>query len=397
MEPDPSVCVDPPDDGLPPPSGDCVDSNYGTGVCDPPPCPDAERVSLEVSGGAGGEFVVLHDNSGNRCGIIRVGRSGYYDLFDRAIAESCTSQRDEIGFLTITNDCNPAGLPLAGNEPGGRYVVDDVDNTNTCNVDGDCTGTLVCRTGTGRRCCVPPDPVYLGTFYLKAGVDNRVCLNHWCPEWRSGAREGFVEYGCRDDPNSVHVAIAGLFACPDDQLTADDSCRLAPAPDPCDGVACAVTCVDGACVDTDPCDSLSCEHGCRYGRCLEPWERRVDRDGDGYGRDRDCDDGNPYVSPAAEEVCNGRDDDCDREVDEDGVCSMDGGGSDGGGSDGGGSGGGSSGGGSSGRGGNDGRPNLEGGCACRMQPQDSSAWGLLGVWWLMAVLWQRRRATPRTE
>ena len=47
----------------------------------------------------------------------------------------------------------------------------------------------------------------------------------------------------------------------------------------------------------------------------------VDGDGDGYGAGcalgADCDDTNPAVSPAATDVCNGTDDDCDGTVDED--------------------------------------------------------------------------------
>jgi hypothetical protein len=51
------------------------------------------------------------------------------------------------------------------------------------------------------------------------------------------------------------------------------------------------------------------------------WERANDRDGDGFlaevnGGD-DCDDSDPTVHPGADELCNGADDDCDGDVDED--------------------------------------------------------------------------------
>lgn len=52
-----------------------------------------------------------------------------------------------------------------------------------------------------------------------------------------------------------------------------------------------------------------------------------DADGDGYHSDLDCDDADPTVHPGADERCNGLDDDCDGEVSEDGVVSVDGAGS----------------------------------------------------------------------
>ncbi len=42
----------------------------------------------------------------------------------------------------------------------------------------------------------------------------------------------------------------------------------------------------------------------------------VDSDNDGYTDDLDCDDTNPAISPVAEEVCNGVDDNCNGTVDE---------------------------------------------------------------------------------
>jgi hypothetical protein len=45
----------------------------------------------------------------------------------------------------------------------------------------------------------------------------------------------------------------------------------------------------------------------------------TDADGDGFDSDVDCDDGNKAIHPEADELCNGVDDNCDKEVDNDPV------------------------------------------------------------------------------
>ena len=53
---------------------------------------------------------------------------------------------------------------------------------------------------------------------------------------------------------------------------------------------------------------------------LSPAARAADDDGDGYDEAEDCDDGDPEINPDADEVCNGEDDNCDGDIDEDDVC-----------------------------------------------------------------------------
>ena len=48
----------------------------------------------------------------------------------------------------------------------------------------------------------------------------------------------------------------------------------------------------------------------------QPGDVIADSDGDGFTADEDCDDSNPLVSPNAEEICDGIDNNCNQEVDE---------------------------------------------------------------------------------
>ncbi len=83
------------------------------------------------------------------------------------------------------------------------------------------------------------------------------------------------------------------------------------------------------CDDDDPSITTECQTGGNATTCL------VDEDLDEYGVYRyvnnvamcadnvqpdDCDDSNPNIHPGATEVCNGVDDDCDGEIDDNAVC-----------------------------------------------------------------------------
>lgn len=76
--------------------------------------------------------------------------------------------------------------------------------------------------------------------------------------------------------------------------------------------------------DVDPCAQVICATGevCQGGDCLSLG--CIDDDEDGFGINCalgvDCDDTDPAVFPGRAEVCNDVDDDCDRLIDEDGVC-----------------------------------------------------------------------------
>ncbi|MCC7537365.1 MAG: hypothetical protein IT379_14175 [Deltaproteobacteria bacterium] len=199
--------------------------------CEAASCAPGERSSArfrdDQDGSDDGEIVVFSDRSPEvSCATVTVERTGWYRIHDRSLAESCGSQRDETAFLTVTSSCRPDGLPLEHNA-GDRFVRADLDN-RACSSDSECGAGLAClapRHGAG-TCCTPAEPVFMGTFLLRAGEPNRLCLHHWCPVWQSEGRAGgFVQADCRDAMNSVHFRLdESAFACAED-LTVPPECR----------------------------------------------------------------------------------------------------------------------------------------------------------------------------
>ncbi|RLB53840.1 MAG: hypothetical protein DRJ42_10860, partial [Deltaproteobacteria bacterium] len=167
-------------------------------------------------GEADGQIYVFGDGRRDQaCATVSVDLTGYYRIYDEYIAESCTSQLDETGYLTITNSCTATGEPWEENV-GDHFIVDDVDNTMSCSADSDCGGGMVCRDGTRTRCCIDPTPVFMGTFLLIAGEPNEVCINHWCPEYRDGrSSDGHANANCNSSIDSIHLILDGdTILCP---------------------------------------------------------------------------------------------------------------------------------------------------------------------------------------
>lgn len=369
----------------------------------PPPCEATGELPFtfidDRDGSDDGQIFARSDTEPHQsCGTVRVDRTAYYSIFDTELSESCDDQRDETGYLTITNGCNAPGWAVERNADE-RFLVADSDNTPDCTGDADCGPGRMCRFGTSHgNCCVPTEPVFMGTFLLVEGEDNVICINHWCPEWdveiAAGRDFGFVEAGCTGSPNSIHFQIsASAIACEDETTLQPCSWGCAAGgclPDPCDAMSCAAFCMDGICLDDNPCADVTCLHGCVRGRCLQNRHARgPDADGDGYSELADCDDDDPLDHPGRTEVCgDGDDDDCDGFIDE---ATCDGGGT---GADGGGTG--ADGGGTSADGGRSdgGAGGIEdGGCGCHVTSSSApslllSPLALLGFGLLS---WRRRR------
>jgi MYXO-CTERM domain-containing protein len=333
------------------------------------------------------------------CGIVLVKETGYYAIFDNELSESCADQLDETGYLTAHSSCNGDGWAVESNQDE-KFIVTDKDNEGAgCVSNAECPADHSCEVNPVHGpCCVPNDPVYMGTFLLVAGEENVVCIHHWCPEWDAALANG-EDLGWVHDPNnpqnncvsadSIHFKIAATaLVCKQEgflQACVGGCVNGVCLPHPCFDADCPDYCVMdpsgmALCVDQNPCANVECEHGCVYGLCLQgPGANGPDGDGDGFSDLADCDDTNPDINPSVAETCdNGIDENCDGFADE--GCDTDimlagGGGT-----------------GPSGSGGNavtD--PSDDGSCGCRVVGDRQGGWGALALLGLAGLALSRRR------
>jgi len=173
--------TDPPDDGRTP---------------DEPgePLGDAECEDGVLAAWEPGEVAQLSWDPAPAEAILDAPLTGWFHVYDLAIAESGGSQRNESAFLRVPNDLNLDGTPAVAN-CGQDWLTDDADN------DGP----------------LPPDTTqYLGTFLLVEGP-NRVEVHHFCALQRQGYCESFEDTSDPNslcdtgNPNSVHIT--GLAVC----------------------------------------------------------------------------------------------------------------------------------------------------------------------------------------
>jgi hypothetical protein len=166
-------------------------------------------------------------------------------------------------------------------------------------------------------------------------VDNDcdgVVDNDACP---CDTAEDCLAQACRDA--SCDAGFCAWTLSPDGTPCSDLS--ACSGPDSCQGGHCVgmqLDCDDGLACTNDFCDPMDqtgdpCRHfaktcfdsdGCTTDACEEPGGCTfapipgcMDSDHDGWRDEEDCEPFNPMVNPGASEMCNGRDDDCDGNVD----------------------------------------------------------------------------------
>lgn len=170
-------------------------------------------------------------------------------------------------FVEQSTDCNDDNASI---NPDAEEIYDQIDN----NCDGEIDENI----------CIDNDGDGYG--------DGPACLGTDCYDWDANVYPGAIVPNGDIDESCVIICNPGYSNC-DGNLA--NGCETVENSNSC-GSNCE-----------------ACEEGydCVGGECVPQ-----DLDGDGFTADIDCDDSDPTINPAAPEICDGKDNNCNGRVDQ---------------------------------------------------------------------------------
>ncbi|WP_426755250.1 MopE-related protein [Myxococcus sp. Y35] len=237
---------------------------------------------------------------------------------------------DGDGFVDVLSggtDCNDASAAV---HPGAEERCNDVDDNcngqsdevelrlgQSCTEGENCPGTRACGVD-GSVVCNAPDAVYA---YPDQDQDGRGDMNATPRAFCTGIEPGYVPGpadDCDDTNASIRPGAQELCNGVDDNCDGNIDETFPQLGDACEAA--------GQCPGVQVCDPSGIATMCEA--TVSPSDWYVDADGDGVGSGsatqscvspgatyvnlgNDCNDGNPFTHPGAEEICDGLDNDCD--------------------------------------------------------------------------------------